>query len=34
MTGEPGAIFVSVTLANGQTLTDKPSPPPAAPSNP
>ena len=24
MTGEPGAIFVSVTLASGQTMTDKP----------
>jgi hypothetical protein len=23
-TGEPGALFVSVTLANGSTLTDKP----------
>jgi len=23
-TGEPGALFVSVTLANGETLTDKP----------
>jgi hypothetical protein len=34
MTGEPGAIFVSVTLANGQTLTDKPAPPAAAPANP
>ena len=34
MTGEPGGTFVSVTLANGQTLTDKPAPPPAAPKNP
>ena len=35
-TGEPGGIFVSVTLANGQTLTDKSAPasPPAAPANP
>ena len=32
MTGEPGAIFVSVTLANGQTMTDRPAP--AAPANP
>lgn len=23
-TGEPGALFVSVTLANGDTLTDRP----------
>jgi hypothetical protein len=23
-TGEPGALFVSVTLANGETLTDRP----------
>jgi hypothetical protein len=34
MTGEPGGIFVSVTLANGQTMTDKGLPPPAAPANP
>ncbi len=34
MTGEPGGIFVSVTLSNGQTLTDRPAPPPAAPANP
>ena len=34
MTGEPGAIFVSVTLANGQTLTDKPAAPAAPPANP
>ena len=33
-TGEPGGIFVSVTLSDGRTLTDKPAPPPAAPSNP
>jgi len=25
VTGEPGAIFVSLTLANGQTLTDRPA---------
>ncbi len=32
MTGEPGGLFVSVTLANGQALTDKPVlPPPANP---
>jgi hypothetical protein len=30
-TGEPGALFVSVTLANGETLTDRP---PAATSAP
>ena len=35
MTGEPGARFLRFgDLANGQTLTDKPAPPPAAPSNP
>ena len=34
MTGEPGGIFVSVTLANGQTLTDKPALTPASPTNP
>ncbi len=29
--GEPGALFVSVTLANGSTLTDRPpAPAPAA----
>ena len=31
--GEPGALFVSVTTADGQTLTDRPpaaTPPPAA----
>jgi hypothetical protein len=33
-TGEPGANFVSVTLATRQTLTDKPAPPAAAPANP
>ena len=26
MTGEPGAIFVSVMLASGQTMTDRPAP--------
>jgi hypothetical protein len=25
ITGEPGAIFVSLTLPNGQTLTDRPA---------
>jgi hypothetical protein len=30
--GEPGAIFVSVTLASGQTLTDRPAAVPAAAS--
>ena len=30
MTGEPGAIFVSVTVPGGQTLTDRPAPAPAA----
>jgi hypothetical protein len=39
MTGEPGAIFVSVTLANGVTMNDKALPTPAsgekaAPANP
>jgi hypothetical protein len=29
-TGEPGALFVSVTTADGQTLTDRPPAPPAA----
>jgi hypothetical protein len=29
-TGEPGGIFVSVTLADGRTLTDRPAP--AAPA--
>lgn len=33
MTGEPGGIFVSVTLANGQTMTDKAAPAPT-PANP
>jgi len=28
--GEPGGIFVSVTLADGRTLTDRPAPAPAA----
>jgi len=28
--GEPGALFVSVTTANGQTLTDRPLAAPAA----
>jgi hypothetical protein len=32
MNGDPGAIFVSVTLASGQTMTDKAVPPPAAPT--
>jgi len=27
-TGEPGGIFVSVTLADGRTLTDRPAPAP------
>jgi len=31
-TGEPGALFVSVTLANGETLTDKPLQPSAPPA--
>ncbi len=31
-TGEPGGIFVSVTLADGRTLTDRPAP--AAPAAP
>jgi hypothetical protein len=30
-TGEPGGIFVSVTLSDGRTLTDRPAP--AAPAN-
>jgi hypothetical protein len=35
MTGEAGGIFVSVTLANGQVMTDKGPPAPAAvPTNP
>jgi hypothetical protein len=34
MTGEPGGIFVSVTLASGQTLTDKPALNLASPTNP
>jgi len=34
ITGEPGAIFVSVTLANGQIMTDKPAQPASAPTNP
>lgn len=34
MTGEPGAIFVSVTLANGQTMTDRPQAPTAPPGAP
>ena len=29
-TGEPGALFVSVTTASGETLTDRPLAPPAA----
>jgi hypothetical protein len=33
MTGEPGGIFVSVTLASGQTMTDKAAPAPT-PANP
>ena len=37
-TGDPGAIFVSVTLANGVTMNDKAAPPaaatPAVPANP
>jgi hypothetical protein len=33
MTGDPGGIFVSVTLANGQTMTDKAAPAPT-PANP
>ena len=33
-TGEPGGIFVSVTLASGQVMTDKPGTAPAAPANP
>jgi len=35
-TGEPGAIFVSVTLADGRTLTDRPAgaaPTPPAPTD-
>ena len=34
MTGEPGAIFVSVTLASGQTMTDRPVPTTPTPANP
>ena len=30
LSGEPGALFVSVTLAGGQTLTDRPAQPAAA----
>ena len=30
ISGEPGGIFVSVTLADGKTLTDKPAPAPDA----
>jgi hypothetical protein len=30
--GEPGALFVSVTLANGSTLTDRPPAPTATPA--
>lgn len=29
-TGEPGALFVSITLPNGETLTDRPPAPAAA----
>jgi len=28
VSGEPGGIFVSVTTADGKTLTDRPAPPP------
>ena len=30
ITGEPGGIFVSLTTADGRTLTDKPAPAPEA----
>jgi hypothetical protein len=30
LTGEPGALFVSVTLADGRTLTDRPATQPGA----
>jgi hypothetical protein len=32
-TGEPGCIFVSVTLADGHTLTDRPAPAAPAPAD-
>lgn len=32
-TGEPGGIFVSVTLPDGRTLTDKPAGAPSAPAS-
>jgi hypothetical protein len=32
-TGEPGCIFVSVTLADGRTLTDRPAPAAPAPAD-
>jgi hypothetical protein len=32
VSGEPGCIFVSVTLADGRTLTDRPAPAPPAPA--
>jgi hypothetical protein len=31
VSGEPGGIFVSVTTADGRTLTDRATPPPGAP---
>ena len=30
LTGEPGVLFVSLTLAGGQTMTDRPAQPAAA----
>ena len=30
LTGEPGLLFVSVTLADGRTLTERPAAPAAA----
>ena len=33
ITGEPGCIFVSVTLADGRTLTDRPAPAAPAPAD-
>jgi hypothetical protein len=32
ITGDPGAIFVSLTLASGETLTDRPPAPSTAPA--
>jgi hypothetical protein len=33
VSGEPGCIFVSVTLADGRTLTDRPAPAAPAPAD-